>query len=212
MDLVVSHKVESDRHGLRHVVYTIIIVQSCQGLTELWITLSVIAVGRSLHDLSGSPVRIARKRIGKTVEGAAAEAGIHWQAWYLTECGVYNDVPPAIDEYFYQRGYILIGSEYNEFRCRNQRDFGLLYLVNKGLPPVDNSVSPMTSYREWVGCRSRSFFAKGLCVQPAVLYLLELGKCKTLPGQLRSALLIAGVSEEDVDELDSRTEDYYGTK
>jgi hypothetical protein len=86
----------------------------------------------------------------------------------------------------------------------------MLNLVNKGLPPVGNSVPPIKAYREFVGCRSRAFFAKGLCVQPAALYKLELGLIKSLPSQLSDALLVAGVGADDVEELDERTKDYYG--
>lgn len=154
-------------------------------------------------------MRIARKQLGKTVQEAASGAGIHFQAWYLTECGVYNDIPPKIDSYLYSFGFLLKSEEYTAFRQANQRKFGEIYLIGKGLPAVSNLTSPIKSYREHVGIRSRTFFSKGLCVQPAHTYGLEKGSIKNLPTQIVDALVMAGVPKDDVEELDERTQVYY---
>ena len=167
-------------------------------------------MGKSLLKLSGSPVRKARKQLNKTVQQAADGADIHWQAWFMTECGCYNDIPPKIASYLANNGLTIDGEEYTEFRKSQQRDFGELFAIGeRGLPPASLSQPPIRAYREHIGVRSRTSFAKGLCVQPALMYRLENGQVKYLPDQIYQALLVAGLSTEDADELDERTTEYF---
>lgn len=166
-------------------------------------------MGKSLLDLSGNPVRIARFRIGKTVQQAADGAGIKWQAWYMTECGCYNDVPPKIERFLYGLGYLLSSDEYTDFRKAQQRKFGELFIQDKGLPVASLAHPPIKVYREHIGVRSRTSFAKGLCIQPALLYKLENGQAKHLPDQIYQALVTAGLTVDQADELDERTREYY---
>lgn len=166
-------------------------------------------MGKSLLDLSHNPIRLLRHRLGKTVQAAADEAGIHWQAWYMTECGCYNDVPPKISIYLKGKGYGFSDEDYQNFRLVQQRIFGEEYLKRKGLPAPTLAVPPITEFRKYHGIRSRTSFAKGLCVQPALLYKLEHGMVKYLPDQLYQALLQAGLPVEEVEELDNRTTEYY---
>lgn len=164
---------------------------------------------RTKQQLYSSPVRVARNRLAKTIDEAADAAGVHWQAWYLTECGVYNDVPPSINSYLRKNDVAIDGADYTKWRRSRQREFGERHsLATIGLPEPSSRICPFLSFREWIGI-SRLELAKSLCVQPAVLYKLETGQSRHLPQQLAEALEVAGLPVELIDELNDRTEEFY---
>lgn len=160
-------------------------------------------------DLSDNPVRRARQKTGKSISQAAEEAKINWQTWYLTECGCYDGIPPAILSFFRRRGVVVSQEEYTWFRNVTQREFGRTHFTGKGLPPFKSTVPPIEAFRVHCGIARRAPFAKGLCVQVAFLFKLEHGETKHLPRQVYSALLTAGLPVEEVEELDERTVEYY---
>lgn len=164
---------------------------------------------RSLLDLADNPVRRARKKIGKSVEQASKEAGIHWQTWYLTECGCYSAIPPAITGYFRRKDLPVLNEDYQSFRLASQKEFGFQNLLNKGLPPFHSGIAPIQAFREHCGIDSRASFAKGLCIQVALMFKLEHGNVRFLPRQVYDALINAGLPVEDVEELNERTQEHY---
>lgn len=166
-------------------------------------------VTKSLLDLTDNPVRQARKRTGKTIDRAAYEAGVNYQTWYLTECGCYDSIPPAILSYFRNKDTEVSQRTYQDFRESSQRCFGAQNFLGKGIPDFSNTQPPILAFREHCGVPSRAAFAKGLCVQVAFLYKLEHGEMRHLPRQIVEALLTAGVSAEDIEELDERNVEWY---
>lgn len=152
---------------------------------------------------------MARKRLGKTVEKAAFEAGVNRQLWYLTECGCYSSIPPVIDYYLKQKDQPVDPLDYLQFRLNTQKEFGRKHLVGKGLPDQSLKIPPIEAFRLHCGVETRASFAKGLCIQVALMYKLEHGEAKHLPIQIYDALRIAGLPVDDLEELDERTVEYY---
>lgn len=159
-------------------------------------------------NLVGNPVRIARQSLGKSIGRISQEAGIHYQAWYLTECGCYARIPPKILKYLSRRT-VINTSDYVRYRKETQEIFGEAFLVNYKLPEPSTRKPPLESFLEINGIPNRTYFAKAICVQPSLVYRTLLGDAKELPSQIRAALSNAGVSSDDLYELNERTIEYY---
>lgn len=157
-----------------------------------------------MSTLEASPVRVARLAIHKTIAEASEAAGIHWQTWFLTEQGCYEEVPGRIMDYLGRLSFA--EEEYYQYRFDKQKAFGERYSLV--LPPVDLHKSPVQSIRESLNL-SRASFAKSLAVQVAHLYNCEKGRARFLPSSLREALQNAGLPVESLDELDERQEEFY---
>jgi len=165
-------------------------------------------MSRAKVNLVGNPVRAARQSLGKSIHKIAQEAGVHEQAWYLTECGCYARIPPKIVKFLKHR-VTLDHSAYEEFRKQTQRLFGQAYLTPYQLPEVSIKLPPLEAFLQANGIPNRTFFAKAICVQPSLVYRTLLGDARELPSQIREALREAGVEEDDVYELNERTIEYY---
>lgn len=164
-------------------------------------------------DLRDNPIRLARNLRGQSIEKAAADAGVHWQAWYLTECGVYNEIPPTILDHLSSLGEdaTLVTQHYHEFVSQQRAAFSAKHKKHftlEGLGVPTRTQSPVEHFRRTLGL-SRLGFCKSLCVQPGVLYRVEHGKSRSLPQQVRDALREVGMADSLIEELDTRTEEYY---
>lgn len=159
--------------------------------------------------LVDNPVRLARLSLHKTIAEAAELANVDWQFWYLTECGCYERISESIVT-FLNRNFITgeLQESYSEYRKRRQQCFGQDFPTLHTLPLVNSSVSPIESLWEALGI-PRTAFAKSLCIQPAHLYRLKKGMCKELPKAVVEALRQAGMSEDNIDELNERQTDFY---
>lgn len=165
-------------------------------------------MSRTKVNLVGNPVRIARQSLGKSISRISQEAGIHEQAWYLTECGCYVRIPPRILKYLSRRTGINT-SEYDKFRRETQQIFGEAFLENYKLPDPSLRLPPLEAFLEINEIPNRTFFAKAICVQPSLVYRTLLGDAKELPSQIREALGNAGVTSDDLYELNERTIEYF---
>lgn len=165
---------------------------------------------RSFLRLDANPVRVARRSMRKTIEQITKDANVNWQLWYLTECGCYDRIPPVISQYLADNGYFLLEQDYFEFQTRQRRRFSERFHPDtiNALPSAASEGCPLTVYRLSLGV-ARLGLAKGLCVQPAVLWKVEKRHSKCLPAQLHQALLEFGMREENVNELDDRLEEWY---
>ena len=145
-----------------------------------------------MQNNSDCPIRVARKARGLTLRKMAAEAGVHVQALYLNECGCYPTILPDILRYMVD----VLGSEntevsraYDTFVLEKRVQFGNSHAMSDytlghlGEPRIH----PFIAFRDSLEL-SRLGFAKGACVQPAVLYNVENCRCKRVPGQLIEAL------------------------
>lgn len=164
-------------------------------------------------NLADSPVRIARLDAGYTIEGAAKRADVSWHAWYNTECGMYAGIPPSIMETLVTWSFDRddLQAQYKAHQTRKRQNFGRIhwYLTVKELPAPSKAIQPFRQFREKCLRVSRSRVAKALCVQVAVLYKLETGKNRSMPQQLREAMLEAGFVPTLIDELDDRCIEHY---
>lgn len=158
-------------------------------------------------ELAGSPVRVARQAVHKTIAEASEEAGVNWQTWFLTENGCYEEIPGRIMDYLGRLN--LATEEYYQYRENKQREFGEKFQLSTfELPEVDLRISPVQSFREKLG-KTRTDLAKSLATQTAHLYNCEKAKARFIPSGLREALRIAGLSSEKIEELDARQEEFY---
>lgn len=166
---------------------------------------------RTRLPLKENPVRTARESIHKTLQQAASGADVHWQLWYLTECGCYARIPPKIEHYLRRKQVwseeVEDGYRLYQLYCRDA--FGKHYFTEGfELPQPSLAQHPVVAFIEQ--CKlSRSQFAKQLCVQPAVLYKTVENASRHLPRQLIDALTEASLPVELLEELQIRMEEYY---
>jgi len=160
-------------------------------------------------DLHENPVRVIRLREHKTIKEFSEICNVHYQALYLTECGVHptplRSILAECVDLGYDEEWIL--DEYHKFvhqqRFKFKQDHSPFTL-----PPVDMGYSPVTNWRQSLGL-TRTRFCKELCVQPALQTRLETGKAQKLYEQLKEALLEIEFPVGLLIELEDRIIEYY---
>lgn len=167
---------------------------------------------RAVTGLSLSPLRKARTELwpNKSLDEIVNEVGINYQMWYLTECGCYDSISPRIKIYLQNGGFDIsrLDYSYSEFQREQRASFRERYSDARiNLLPVVSG-NPMRDYWEQFGL-SRTAFAKALCIQPATLYKLENLQMRSLSGQLMEALEDAGMTIQNIEELNERIEEAY---
>lgn len=163
-------------------------------------------------DLFMNPIRLARMASQeKTLESFSKRCGVHKQALYLNECGVYPDVLPSImatllvlgwDEQSIRRGY----RDFQREKRVARGELDNLSSVEIGPPNLELG-HPFVQFRASLG-HARLGFAKEYCVHPASLHKLEIGSAIHLPEQVVEALTVAGASASVITELNERCEEY----
>lgn len=160
-------------------------------------------------DMAENPVHRLRQEERLTLAQFADRAGVHLQAVFLNERGVYPTILPSILSYMHRlrpegRGW---QSEYTAYVLEKRLEFGAHYdLPNTQLgPPVGSN--PFRGWRDQYDL-SRMAVAKGLCVHPASLYKVEHDETKHLPEQLVVALKVAGMPSMVIEELQFRLEEW----
>lgn len=152
-----------------------------------------------------SPIKAARSKAGLTLLQASKQAGVHLQAFFLQEQGVYPEILPAVQSWLVLHEYDVkvATEEYHEFQRAKRRDngerFGLA-VYELGPPEWANQ---FVQFRSSLGV-SRMGFAKDFCVHPGLLYRLERGISKALPQQVADALSDAGLPDWVIEELNYR--------
>lgn len=157
-----------------------------------------------------NPLRRIRRKNGLTLASMAGRAGVHTQAVYLNECGVYPTILPAISRWLERTGYPTraLQDEYLEWQTAHRKASGDKLKVSEvELGPPDLDVAPLAGLLEKLGL-SRMGFAKMLAVHPALLYKLDRGETFGIGLQVRQALLEAGFSMTLIEELDYRTAEF----
>lgn len=140
--------------------------------------------------------------------------GVHLQTLYLNECGVFPTVLPRIKSSVIKKCNVdpdELDKDYKEFVLSKRRLFAKKYKNKINiLPEPDLTASPFKYYRESLGANvSRMGFAKDICVEPAGLYRLERVPLNKLPGRLTEALLQVGLTPDNLEELEERTNEFY---
>lgn len=162
-----------------------------------------------------NPIKGVRLAHHETLEEFSAHAGIHIQALYLNERGVYPNILPKLENYIVSLGEDrdTLNERYLEFQKERRLAAGDRYALagyQLGEPRYDEG-HPFVIFRESLDPGepvSRMAFAKNFCVHPAQLHRLETGATKHLPEQLKEALQRAGLPDIVIGELESRCEEY----
>lgn len=158
-----------------------------------------------------SPILSFREAEQLTQQQLADEAGINLQAVFLCEKGVYPEVLPALLKTMRIHGYKgPIQTEYQTFVHEKRVEFGIRHDLSSWRvsdlgPPVGHH--PLVKVRLQLDL-SRMKFCKDLCVHPAQELRVERGKAYTMGEQLMQALLVAGLEQPVLDELEQRTRDF----
>lgn len=163
-----------------------------------------------------NPVRVARHRMGKTMEELADSAYIHLQVVFLTEHGTYNRIPPTVLTALKNVDPVAIQDEYREYQKWSREHYGRLYhledIVELGPPGGQH---PVVAFRTSIGIGeghphglSRMAFCKEFCVHSAEMYSLERGIKFDLSEQFRTAMQQAGLRDTVLAELEFRCQEY----
>lgn len=168
-----------------------------------------------------NPIREARHRAGKTGAEFAQDIGVHPQALYLNEMGMYTHILPRVKAYLmrtFNHSSELLDADYARFVEQQRRAFGRLYqlsgftLDDLGVP---DGAHPVVQFRAHIGIAqgqpgglSRMGFAKSFCVHSAELYSLENGEKHVLSEQFKEAMRIAGLPDTVLAELEYRCDEF----
>jgi transcriptional regulator with XRE-family HTH domain len=159
--------------------------------------------------VSDNPIRLLRLSEHKTLEAFAAECGIHLQAVYLNEMGMYPTILPSI--MVVMKHYGLSESEedsYQDYVRRTRYDFGESHVPYEiGEPSM--SVSSIRQLRGSLGISTAFGFAKAICVNPTLIRNVEFGRVEVFSGQLNFALRDIQLDPSDIEELSYRHQEFY---
>jgi transcriptional regulator with XRE-family HTH domain len=163
-----------------------------------------------------NPIHAYRTEHGLTLEKFSEETGIHYQALYLTECGVYHRPFPRLIAYLMAQGLDekKILRDYETFQIQRRQEAGIVldlpaFTLNDLFPPVEGE-HPLISFRSQFGL-SRMSFCKSFCLHPAWELTVEQGQTKSLGEQLHTALIQARLDPTVVGELEERVIEYHGS-
>lgn len=160
--------------------------------------------------LATNPVREVRLSRNRTLREFASDIGVHYQAVYLNESGVYPYILPRIKKYLTQK-LGLDGREldlrYSAFVYVQRCSFEARY-APYSLPEPLTGDSPIVRWRESLGL-TQSALAKALCIQPVLLSKVENKRSAMIPSQMLEALRDIKFPKELIEELEYRVEDYY---
>jgi hypothetical protein len=168
-----------------------------------------------------NPIRDARHREGRTGDEFAADIGIHPQALYLNEMGMYTQILPRVMGYLTHRLHYsrdMLEEEYNRFVLQQREYHGRLYrLSDFTLDDLGEPFGrhPVVQFRQHIGLQqgnpnglSKMGFAKAFCIHSAELYSLERGDKRVLSEQFRDAMNAAGLPAIVLDELEYRCTEF----
>lgn len=161
-----------------------------------------------------NPIRILRTLNHKSLQEWADLCGVHLQTVYLNECGVFPTILPKIKTVCLRKGGQTeseLTEAYKKFVLDKRRLFSIEYADKVNiLPDPDLTKPPFQHYRQTIGPEfTRMGFAKTICVEPAGLYRLETKPLAQIPGRISEALLQVGMSSDNLEELEERTNEFY---
>lgn len=160
--------------------------------------------------LDDNPVRKLRQQLGMSLNEMAEEAGLNRFGLLRVESGMYASIPPRVEEFLKKKHPSLdlnvLGIEYKTFQQNYRKKmFEGQQLL---LPKPNLSRNPVTLFREHLEYGATEFMKK-LCVNPGVMHKVEGDQAASIPEQLREALSQAGMSDDELEELDFRISERY---
>jgi hypothetical protein len=162
-----------------------------------------------LDYMNTNPIRDYRKRNGHTIEEFAKACGVHWQAVFLNEQGVYPHVLPRILRKLVDWGAnsLIIQGDYNLYQRNKRETNGVRFCLGAVILPAPTLKHPVVAFRDSLSI-SRMLFCKLFCVHPAEMSRLESGEKHTFSEQFKQAMLQAGLPATVLDELEFRCGEY----
>lgn len=161
-------------------------------------------------EISSNPVRQIRLKQHKTLDEFANECGIHIQALFRCEHGMYPSVLPSICQRLnHQYGIDLaeLTTSYEDFIRSKRYTFGKARYPYT-LPEPDRKISPLTQFRNYLGFKSAFGMGKAICLGPTTILRAERGDTPRLPGQVEFALRGILLPVEDIQEMSFRQEEF----
>jgi hypothetical protein len=159
-----------------------------------------------------NPITRTRTAMHMTQLQLSKNVGCHEQAIFLNEQGVYSAILPKIGNWLIAHGENgqRIAYEYRRFQEDRRKGFGErntlnLWTLDSLGPPVG---SPFERFRDILGF-SRMRLCKSLCIHPGKELAVESGSAESMGGQIREALLQAGLDAKVIAELDSRIREFH---
>lgn len=141
-------------------------------------------------DFSTNPLRIAREATGLSQGRLAELLGVSRHFILRVEQGLYEDVPPAVGNFFSNPDLIY---EYHRWQNTRRR----LSAEDKDLALNDNFFNfhyrgyrhPLIAWRsENANLIARMTFCRAYCLQPAIVERFERGKTASVPGPVANGL------------------------
>jgi len=160
---------------------------------------------------STNPIRVLRLSQHKTLEAFAAECGVHLQALYLNEMGMYPTVLPSISKRItshYEVNADELEEQYQQYVSDKRYQFGEVhkpYVLNE--PSLGHD--PLRDFRTSLGYNTVFGFAIAVAINPTTVRRVESCTTDNFPGQLRLALRDIQLPVGDIEELEIRHQEYY---
>jgi DNA-binding XRE family transcriptional regulator len=160
---------------------------------------------------SSNPIRVVRLQNHKTLEEFASECGVHLQAVFLNEKGMYPTVLPSIMTRL--SGHYgcdpISTEEAYQFYVRTKREtFG-----NNHQPYVLNEptlgICPLGDFRHSLGYSTIFGFSEAIAINPTPIRRVEGCKTDLFPAALKQALRDIQLPADDIEELEYRHQEYY---
>ena len=161
--------------------------------------------------VTDNPIRILRLSVHQTLETFAQRCGIHLQALYLNEMGMYPTVLPSVMRYLHHNYDVSETETEEDYQnyVRNVRySFGDNH-VPYDFPEPNSTVSSIRQLRSSLGISTAFGFAKAICLNPTIIRNVESGKIFEFPGHLNFALREIQVDPADIDELEYRHQEFF---
>jgi hypothetical protein len=154
-----------------------------------------------------NPIKEFRSQHGWTLLDLAGEVGVHVQAVFLCEHGVYPEILPVLRDFLIRHGMsgVAIDEAYHFYQRDNRNAARRLYDMANVTLPAPGPRHPVVDFRLSLGKGlSRMRFCKSFCVHPAEMYNLEHGTKHVLSEQFKTAMLESGLSATVLGELEFR--------
>ena len=159
-------------------------------------------------EITDNPIRMLRLSEHKTLEAFADECGIHLQAVYLNEMGMYPTILPSIMRVMKHYGLSESEEDYQDYVRATRYDFGESHVPYEiGEPSM--SVSSIRQFRGSLRISTAFGFAKAICVNPTIVRNVEFGRLEEFPGHLNFALRDIQLDPADITELEYRHQEFY---
>jgi len=156
-----------------------------------------------------NPLKVLRKRAGRTIDQVAARAEVSRQFVIRSEQGVYSEPPASLLGFYSSILDVSVAQVTNDYfnfqRATRQANYGRLIEPWAFTAVGAVGEHPFTRWRLMSGISSAAGVCKLFCVHPASLNKFEKHpeQCAVVPDQLAKALLESGYKASTLADLES---------